>query len=140
MISDGTTPMPPAEHLKATETPEVPTVHCYNIQAMRLKGQKLMANYVKTIKNPPATPNKPTPLMLPAGEDWSVINQVTVEITLETGRANALICPKTGKSQEYLNLFKVSDKLKWRKGMFNDIGQLLQGLGTYRELILVFHL
>ena len=42
---------------------------------------------------------------------------------------NSVICYKTGKAQEYQHLLKGPDKLKWSKGVSNNIGRLLLGIG-----------
>ena len=99
LIPDETGPMAPTAHQKSAETPKVTKQHRYNTRAMRLQGQDLMANHVATINTPPYTPRKPAPLMRPAGEDWEFTDQVTGKLTLQPGRANAVICPETGKAK-----------------------------------------
>ena len=42
---------------------------------------------------------------------------------------NAVICPKTGKAQEYRHLLKGPDKLKWIKAVSNKIVRLLLVIG-----------
>ena len=121
--------MPPVAHQKAAEIPKVTQENRYNTRARNIQGQDLMANHVETITTPTDTPSKPAPLMRPAGEDWAVIDQVTGKLTLEPGIANAVIYPKTGKSQEYQHLIKPPEKPKWSKGMSNGIGRIFQGLG-----------
>ena len=88
-----------------------------------------MSNHVAKINTPPSKPSKTAPIFLPEGEECAVINQVTGNLILQPGRSNAVIWPKTGKSQEYRNLIKVLEKLKWSKGISNEIGQLFQGIG-----------
>ena len=44
------------------------------------------------------------------------------------GPINAVMCPETGKSQDYRHLIKGPDKPKWTKAMTNEIGCLFQGI------------
>ena len=37
------------------------------------------------------------------------------------GQINAVMCPETGKSQDYRNLIKGPDKPTWTKAMTNEI-------------------
>ena len=97
-----------------------------------------MVNYMKKINIPTSEPSKPEPLMHPEGEDWEVIDQVTGNLPLQPGRANAVICPDTGNAQDNQHLIKDPKKLKWSKGMSNETGNFSKGSGTYRELPLVF--
>ena len=41
---------------------------------------------------------------------------------------NAVICPDTGKPQEYSHQMKGPDKPKWTRAFKNEIGQLFQGI------------
>ena len=90
----------------------MPQVHRYNTQSRPLQGQYLMSNHVATINNPTYTPINPSPLVLPAVEDWAVIDQATGNLTLQPGMSNAVIWPKKGRAQEYRHLIKGPDKLK----------------------------
>ena len=42
------------------------------------------------------------------------------------GQINAVMCPETGKSQDYRHLIKGPDKPKWTKAMTNEIERLFQ--------------
>ena len=64
-------------------------------------GQALMEKYVATINAPPDIPNKQEPLVRPEGDYWAVVDQVTGNLTLQPGKDNAFILPKTVKAQEY---------------------------------------
>ena len=85
-----------------------------------------MENHVAIINTPTIAPVNTAPLMHPAGSDWSVIDQETGNITLQTVVVNTVICPKTVKAQEYRHLIKGPDKLKWIKGMYNKIRIIFQ--------------
>ena len=91
---------PPIAHQKAAETHKIPTQLRYNTREKNIQGQDLIANHVATINTPPYKSSKPAPLVRLAGEDWAVINQVTGNLVLQPGRANAVIYPKTGKEKE----------------------------------------
>ena len=71
-----------------------------------------MENHEATINPLTFKPSKPAPLVIPAGEDWAVVDQVTGNLTFQPGRANAVIFPNTVKVQEYQHLIKGPEKLK----------------------------
>ena len=57
-----------------------------------------MENHVETRNTLPAKPSKPVPLVRPEGEPWEFINQVAINLTLQPGRVNVIICPETGNA------------------------------------------
>ena len=138
IIPYDTKPMPPAAHQNTEETHKIPTQHRYNTRARIIQGQDLMENHVATINTPPSKPSKPAPLVRPAGEDWAVIDQVTGNLTLRPGRANAVICPETGNTQEYQHLIKGTEKSNVERSCQMKLDDFSKGLGTYRELTLAF--
>ena len=59
-----------------------------------------MTNHVAKINTPTSTPSNPAAIVRPEGKDWVVIYQVTGNLAVEPGRANAVICPEKVKDQE----------------------------------------
>ena len=108
--------MIPASRWKSTETLNVPQVHRYNNRAQHLQGQDLMENHVATIKRLTSTPSNPETLVRPAGEDWSVIDQATSNLTLQPGRGNVVLCPQNGKFPRITAHNKGTQQIKMEQG------------------------
>ena len=95
IILEAMEPIPPASHQSANYNPTVTKVHRYNTHTRWL--QDLMENCVATINTSTAAHRKTAFLVRPAGEEWAVIDQATVNLTLQPVMVNAFVCPKTGK-------------------------------------------
>ena len=55
-------------------------------------------------------------------------NNTIVDVTIHPVQMNAVICPETGKLQDYRHLMKGPDKPKWTEEFGNEIGRLFQGI------------
>ena len=88
-----------------------------------------MANHIEKVQ-PLNPPNKVvyTYSVQKVVEDWAHTKNTTRDMTIQTGRTNAVICPETGKTQEYRHLMKRPDKPKWTRAFGNEIGSIFQGI------------
>ena len=62
------------------------------------------------------------------GQEWSIRNTITGDVTIQPRKLNYVICSDKGKVKEYWNLIKGPDKEKWTKAMYNKIGRIFQGI------------
>ena len=111
VIPDDTDARSPLTHPYYGKSGNIPLVHRYNTISRRIQGHDLMANHTATVQplNPPNIA-VPTYSVQKTGEDWSHTNNTTGDVTIQTGRMNTVICPETGKPQEYRHLMKGPDK------------------------------
>ena len=67
-----------------------------------------MVNHVAT-----GQPQNPRYIAVPVysvhktGEDWAHTNKTTGDVEIHPGQINVIMCPETGKQQEYSHLMKV---------------------------------
>ena len=94
-MPDDTEPMTPTAHQKAEEIHKVARQKRYNTREICLQEQDFMENHAAIINTPTAKPDNIAPLVRLSGEYWEVIDQVIGNLTLQPGRANAVICPET---------------------------------------------
>ena len=62
------------------------------------------------------------------GQEWSIRNTITGDVTIQPRKLNYVICSDKGKVKEYWHLIKGPDKEKWTKAMYNKIGRIFQGI------------
>ena len=72
-----------------------------------------MANHVETFHS-----QRPSHIAVPAlsvhkiGEDWAHTNKKKGDMKIHPSQINAVVCPETGKPQDYRYLIKGPDKPK----------------------------
>ena len=76
-----------------------------------MKGHNIMANHV-AIFHPQRPPHiiVPTYSVHKTGEDWAHTNKTTGDMTIHPVKIKAVMCPETGKPQEYRYLMKDNEK------------------------------
>ena len=122
VILDDTDARSPLTHPYNGNICNIPPVHIYKTRARRMQDHDLMANHVATVQ-PLNTPEMAIPAysINKTGEEWAHTNKTTGDMKIHPVQLNAVICPDTGKLQEYRHLLKGPNKPKWKRKFANKI-------------------